>query len=298
MKRYIKASISPSAPDWLKRALTGRSYGGIKDKLLSKYHIALDRAEFTKEPTGPASIPIYLLQSDYGTEIYCPGANDDHTGYFNGRNRKFGSIAKSKLPEMAVDIVYVNTGDEGNTFSKRDKYEDPRRTYRYNSKQGDYAGQYQHAAYLGRDENGKEMYDDPKWSPAGMTPSNERKARDKSGYKIPSPAQMLTDYYSKFPERVTDKLDNVYEKILNLKDKLVAVDFNGPRGTNYGRDISDAYREFSRVVGDYRSLFEYLDENRQLKGGRSWDADYYIKEFSSKVRNIVSQIKEIEDMLQ
>lgn len=48
MKRYIKASISPSAPTWLRQELGDKRYGNeVKDKLLSKYHIAIDRANFT-----------------------------------------------------------------------------------------------------------------------------------------------------------------------------------------------------------------------------------------------------------
>lgn len=146
--------------------------------------------------------------------------------------------------------------------------------------------------YLGYDEG----YRDAGWSKAGKTPSNENRARDKSGYKIPSPSEMLTNYYSKFPERVTDKLDNVYEKIIDVRDMLMAADFNKPLDKPYSRDVySDAYREFSYVVQRYRSLFNYLDENRQLRGDD--DIEYYIREFASEVRNIVSELKEIKDMI-
>lgn len=299
MKRYIKASITSSAPDWLKRQLGGRFFGSIKDKLLTRYHIAIDRANFTHEPTSTAAIPIYLLETDYGKEVYCPGANDDDTAYINGRNRKLGSIAKSKLPEMAIDVVYVDPTDSANVFDPRQKYRDPRYSYRYNAKSGYYAGQYQHAKYLGRDENGNEMYEDPKWSPAGMIPSNESRARDKSGYIVPSPEQMLSNYYSKFPERVTDKLDNVYERMVKVRDKLMAADFNKPLDREYGPDVyRDAYRKFSDCIGEYRSLFNYLDANGKIKDDRGWgDASYYIKEFSKKVRDIVSELQEIDKLL-
>ena len=134
MKRYIRASIDPSAPDWLKKALAG-SFG---QNLVKRAQVALDKANFSKEPTGSNTLPIYLLQTDYSNSVYAPGVNDSEEATINGRWRKLGSIAKSKLPQMAIDTVYVDLDDPANKYERRTKYQDPRYEYRY-SDRGRYA---------------------------------------------------------------------------------------------------------------------------------------------------------------
>lgn len=288
MKRYVKASISESTPDWLKRKLVNRGWGNsFKQKFLDRYHIALDRATYEHTPsTYVNTIPIYLLSVDYGTTVYAPGVNDDDSESINGRYRKLGSIAKSKLPTMAEDIVYVTLSDE-NTFDKKDRYKDPRYTYRYSTR-GDYAGQYMKQEY---DSDTKE-YKDAGWSSTGKTPANESRARDKSGYKIPSPSERLTAYYTKFPERITNKVDNVYDKLVDVKSELVNADF---RSTDI--DISKAYRYFSDALSDYkRMLTDVAQQDRFSKNNVSID-DYFIRSISRTAQAITSRLNDVLDIL-
>lgn len=289
MKRYIHAAFDASIPSWLQRRLSSRFGDDLKSKLLKKYNIALDRAQFLDY--APAnSLPFYLLQSDYGTVVYVPGANDDTTAYFNGRSRKLGSLAKSKLPEIATDVVWLDLDDANNTFTKKARYEDPRYSYR-NSSRGTYAGQYQREPYLG---DGK--YGEKEWSKTGTTPSNERRARDKSGYKVPSPEEKIADYYSRFPERVTDKVDQVYDRIVEVKQKLMDADFNSPADYSHSDNYSEAYRTFSEVIYKYRALLNSLDSDRRLKQD-SWSGDYAIREFSQTISIIKDYLKEVEKLL-
>ena len=298
MKRYIKASITSSAPDWLRTEFTRRFGSDLKNKLISRYHIAIDKANFTSSPNSSSDIPIYYLQTDNWKEVYCPGANDDDTAYVNGRNRKLGSITKSKLSEMAIDIVYVDPTNPDNLIQKRERYQDPRYSYRYSSK-GEYVGQYQRQDYLGRGEDGESQYGPMYWSESGKTPSNESRARDKSGYKIPSPAQMISQYYKKFPDRITNKIDRIYDRMVDVRQQLMNVDFNNTLSDQrYENNHASVYRRFSEVISDYRKLFEYLDADRHLKNIDMFDGDsYYVSEMSKLIRSIQQDLNEIEAMI-
>ena len=290
MKRYVRSSIDSSAPAWLKKSLTAK-YGNFRSNLLKKFNVALDRANFLDyEPSG-RSLPIYLLQTDFGNEIYAPGVNDDSTVMINNRNRKLGSIAKSKLPDIAVDSVWIDLDDNSNFFEKKERYQDPRYTYRYNSR-GDYAGQYKKAPYLGNGEYGPET-----WSESGKLPSNERGARDKSGYKVPSPEQKIAEYYKKFPERVTNKVDDVYDRIIEVRQELMDIDINrNPK--EYGEDyFRRAYSYLSDAIYYYRQLLNSLDENRMLKG-RFWDGEYSFRDFSKTLSTIKDYLDDIEKMIE
>ena len=240
MKRYIRASLSESMPSWLRSRLSAKrgswEYNKFKDSLLKKYRIALDRAEFLDQPTSN-SLPVYLIRDDYGNAIYAPGINDDSTVTLSGRNRKLGAISKNTLPKYVDDVVYIDLDDPNNTFEKREKYQDPRYSYRHNER-GKYAGQYMKKKYMGHDEHFNSIYEDEGWSAKGMTPSNERRARDKSGYKVPSPEEMVAQYYIKFPERVTQKIDRVYNRMQYVKAELMAADFNGPNNREDRREFS------------------------------------------------------------
>lgn len=288
MKRYIKASISESTPDWLKKRLTSGSFNTFKTNFL-KRGIALDKATYTSEPTSSDDIPIYLLQVDYGQTVYSPGINDDATESINGRYRKLGSIAKSKLPDMAVDVVYLNVNDPANKAPFKDRYQDPRYSYRY-SRKGDYMGQYMMQDW------DSEIHDhvDVGWSNSGKTASNESRARDKSGYKVPSPEERISEYYEKYPNKIREKVDSVYEMLLETKKILMDADFNRPLDDRFYTDnIADAYQKFSRAINDYRKLLSSLDEN---KNSRS--IFYSRSSFGRSVSDIKSQIQEILDILE
>lgn len=293
MKRYIRSSFDASIPDWLRKQLSvGRK--GLKTDLISKYRIALDKAKFLDSPTAN-SLPVYLLNSNWGKIVYIPGVNDDETITINNRTRKLGSVAKSTLKDYIIDAVYVDLDDPNSTFATKERYRDPRYTYRYNAK-GEYAGQYKHAQYLGDGKYGPEV-----WEDSGKFPSNERRARDKSGYRVPSPQEKIAEYYTKFPQRMTDKIDAIYDSIIEVKQELMDADFNGPfdRDRQYNDaalNIASAYRMFSDVISRYRNLLSYLNSNREFRR-YNLDTDYYMKEFSNTIAYIKQDLKEIKKML-
>ena len=73
MKRYIRASISPDTPEWLRHDLA-RDFG--KD-LSRNYRIALDKVRFLDEdPKNGNSLVIYNIPTSYGSFAYAPGVND------------------------------------------------------------------------------------------------------------------------------------------------------------------------------------------------------------------------------
>lgn len=295
MKRYIRSSFDPSMPSWLKKPLTGGRLSNFRNAVLRdaflKKGIALDRAQFLDHDPGFGSQPIYLLQTDYGTEVYAPGINDDSTGYFNNRSRKFGSIAKSKLLDMSADVVWINMLDDSNKFSRKDRYQDPRYSYRSNPR-GDYAGQYKHARYLGRDEAGNEMYSPEEWSESGMTPRNESRARDKSGYKVPSPEQMITRFYEKYPEKLSSKVEDVYQEILDARDQIFAYDFRELGEDRYSSDVSNAYRNLSQAISEYRSMLGAIkDLERFLSRGNEIDT-YMLRHISQYITSIRTNLNE------
>lgn len=286
MKRYIKASFSESTPEWLKRRLQRKGFDSFKDKFLQKHRIALDKANYTSEPSSSKDIPIYLLKTDYSSTIYAPGVNDDETTYINDRYRKLGSIAKSKLPYMAEAVVYIDINDPANIAPQKERYQDPRYTYRY-SNQGSYAGQYKKRNY---NYDTKE-YEEGGWSDKGMTPSNESRARDKSGYKIPSPEQRLTEYYEKYPDRIRNKIDNVYDLLIETKQMLMDADFNTGLANRYYQDnIGTAYRRFSDAIYDYRKLLTELDSSGKLD-------EYNIRHFGQSISSLKRQITEVQELL-
>lgn len=285
MKRYIRASISESTPSWLRKSLQLRYGSSIKNKLIEKYHVALDRVKYEETPTSSSSVPIYLLETDYGTDVYMPGANDDDSASINGRYRKFGSIAKSKLPAMAVDTVYIDLEDPSNTFDKSDRYQDPRYTYRLNG-HGEYAGQYRKTRY--NSETGK--YEEAGWSSSGFRPRNERIARDKSGYQIPSPESRLLDFYTKYPERLTDKLDDLYQELNDTKQLLFDADFNKPFGNGYSTTYSNCMSRFSDAVYSYRSLLTEMQQTDKLNS-------YSLSRYTHLISNIRYELSRCKEEL-
>ena len=292
MKKYIKASLSESTPDWLLKKLNTR-YSTLKNKMLQKCNIALDKATYTDEKTSSECMPIYLLGVDYGTTVYIPGVNDDDSESINGRYRKLGSIAKSKLPEMAIDVVYIDLGDPNNIAPTKERYQDPRYTYRY-SPDGKYAGQYKKTRY---DRETHEEYPDG-WSEKGMTPANESRARDKSGYKIPSPEERLANYYSKFPNKITNKVDALYQKLLDTRQLLFEADFNSPARDRWDDtvniDYSKAYRKFADAVDDYREALRDL-KNLNLDDGVY--NSYEISRFANTITDIAGRVDDINKIL-
>jgi len=293
MKRYVRASMSGGLPDWASRALKSSRYGDdLGNKLVKRYNIALDKVQtLDHEPDG-RSLVMYLMPKYPGniTFVYIPGVNDDAEMQINGRWRKAGSVAKSKLPEMALDVAWIDLDDPNNTFAPRNKYQDPRYSYRYNSK-GDYAGQYKRTSY-NYDTHERE---DAGWSKSGMTPSDESRARDKSGYKVPRPEEMIQRFYTKFPERITDKIDSVYNQIKDTQSMLTEVDFNSP--VRYSSKYRNAYTRFGEAVDEYRQLLNSFGESQTSDFKRYGREDFIYSGLANSIRSIKSDLADVEKYL-
>lgn len=266
MKKYIRASIDPSCPDWLRRALTR---AGHARKFSNRYNLAADKVKFLDSPADQDSIPIYHLAGDYSSVAYIPGVNDDDDIVLNGRTRRLKSIAKSKLNDLSDDIVWVDVHDEKSELPVKQRYYDPRYNYRY-STHGNYSGQYKRG---------------DKWSNAGAFPSNEIRPRDKSGYKVPSPDEMITEYYRRYSDRITEKVDSIYQEILEAKEYLSSQEFNTPNLS--GNSFQNAYRDLGNAIQYYRELLSLLDTDQSV---RAVDKDYYTRRTVNFLRKIKSEI--------
>lgn len=289
MKRYIRASFDPSMPDWLKAKFDDR-FSDLGRTFVRKYGLALSDVEFLDEPTEN-SIKIYKLVGDRGiTKVYIPGVNEDEEISINGRWRKLGNIAKSKLDAMAEDIAYIDRSSAPKRPTDRG-YKDPRFRYgRWDGPKGAYAGQYKRA-------NGE-------WSAAGDRGASERLYRDKSGYQIPTPEMQLARYYKIFPEKITQKVDAIYERILEVKDKVLSPDIiNSPRRHDEQMDPGNAMYRLRDAIDTYRSLLN--DMESWSKGPKSdWDEgekQYYQKRMvetvTDSIKNISDNLNEAEHLL-
>ena len=285
--KSIKASISVSTPDWLYKWLTGTN-GRV---LVDKYKVRLDNVEFVDEEPSGRFLPIYKINYDNWNIIYIPGVNDDYEIQINGRWRKLKSIAKSKLPEISEDILYIDLDNPNNTFAAKERYRDPRYQYRYTDK-GKYAGQYKRQIYNPETRG----YDEGEWSTMGMTPSNESRARDKSGYKVPSPDEMINRFYTKFPEKITEKVDSVYGQIKDVQAELMNADFNN--SARYSTKYRNAYARFGDAVDTYRGLLREMDllnKDNTAEKVRSWEFGSALKSISSIKSDLKDVIKYLDE---
>lgn len=289
MKKYIRASISPSTPEWLKSALTTKYGNALRREFLETAHLALDKANYSPTRTSDSDLAIYLIHTDYGDEIYSPGVNDDKRVYINGRNRALGSIAKAKLSDFIIDEVFVDRDDKSSfTDRSKERYQDPRYTYRHSPK-GEYAGQYKDRPYLGGGEYGEET-----WSKNGRTPSNESRARDKSGYIVPSPESRLKDFYTKFPEKMTSKVDDLYQELLQLRQEVFDADINAEPDGYYSTPGSvAAYKELARAVEQYQDILRTL----RMEGAGLFSDKYGIRSFSDSCVRLRRQMEETRRVL-
>lgn len=281
--KKISASFDPSMPSWLRRDVQAR-YGSIRNKFAKSYDLA--NAKFSDFPVDSNWIPIYLID---GTS-YIPGVNDNDTVMINGRQRTLGKIAKSRLDELADDVVYMDL--ESAQKSEKEKYRDPRRDYRKgDSKQGDYAGQTYHPgwkSYSGEEHPGR-------WSTLPK--------RDKSGYEIPDPTKMLKDYYSKPGNigKLSNKVADIYERIVDTRNELLSLDFsdfknigNESSSTAYGNALNrlgDAIRDYSMM---YQKLPYVL---KALNPDGSYNSDYDTYFLRGSLQDLLHDIKVIKSRL-
>lgn len=173
MKRYIKGAFSPSTPNWLKDVLNKNYFYWTKDELIHNLHLKLNTANFLDTPTEN-SIPVYLIETDNGLDIYVPGYNDDHYINIGGRFRMLGNIRKKILNERTLAVVYLDMDDPDN-FDNSNHYRNPRYDYDIDVKHGKYAGQQKDKVFKDR---GWRTFEYPV-------------KRDKSGYVIPDRSNMI-----------------------------------------------------------------------------------------------------------
>lgn len=269
MKRYIKASFDSTIPSWLKAEFDSRSH--LAKKFVNKYRVALSDVEFFVTPTGN-SLPIYKI----GNKVYIPGVNDDDETRINDRWRKFGAIAKSKLSDLADDVVYIDLS--ANKIANKESYQDPRFSYTRSDPRGHYAGQYYNKS--------KDRWDT-------VLPSNEIRSRDKSGYQIPSPESQFTRYYQKFPEKITQKVDKVYNRILEVKDKVLDPNLiNTPRDRDEQMSIGNAIYRLRDAIDGYRTLLAELKNFDEAVNSEY--SDYAISEYSNAIGKISDSLDEAE----
>jgi hypothetical protein len=107
-----------------------------------------------------------------------------------------------------------------------------------------------------------------------MIPSNESRARDKSGYKVLRPEEMIQRFYTKFPEKITEKIDSVYDQIKDVQTQLLGADFNSP--TRYSSKYRNAYARFGDAVDEYRTLLNSFGNRSadDLKNANRYDFIY------------------------
>ena len=275
--KNIKASFDPSMPDWLKDAIT-RKYGQtVPGNKVSKI-FDLSKAKFLDTPTKH-SIPIYYIDET----VYIPGVTDGYQVLVNGRVRQLGNIAKSKLPELADDIVYVDL-DQAPPVNK-ERYEDPRREYsKYrHGVESEYAGQ-QHSYYSGE------------WTTFT--------GRDKSGYKIPDPRTMLYNYYSQPGNigKISNRLADTFDILNDIKTRIFDIDISDPanlgktaNSTAYGNMMSrfgDAVEDYSRAYAEVKELISDLEN-----GGEESTSEYTLKNILDDIRGARSRAKDVERYL-
>lgn len=282
MYRYIKASFDPSIPSWAKPAL---SAGTIGDDFVRQYNVPLSEVQFYTEEI-PNSVPIYLLETDYADVVYIPGVNDDRTEFFNNRQRKLGSLGKSTLNKLAKDIVWV---DVSNKLAPSKGYQDPRFIYdRYSRKgKGEYGGQYYNqpwTSYTGEEHPGQ-------WSPEGRKGRNERHVRDKSGYVIPDPRDMLADYYTRFPDRLTNKLDDLKNKLISARDILFSEDLLVREDDPYDSSLSNAMRRYADAVHSYKAILNNIKHQTEDASDPYMKA-YYFKDTINKIDSVKQDVND------
>jgi hypothetical protein len=277
--KNIKASFDPSMPDWLKNVIT-RGFDLISGDKVSKI-FDLSNAEFLDTPTKH-SIPIYYIDG----VVYIPGVNDGYNVQVNGRFRQLGNIAKSKLPKLADDIVYVDL-DQAPPVNK-ERYEDPRREYsKYrHGVESEYAGQ--HPSYYSGE-----------WTTFT--------GRDKSGYKIPDPRKMLYNYYSQPGNigKISNRLADTFDILNDIKTRIFDIDISDPTNlgrsaysTAYGNMMSrfgSAVEDYSRAYADVKELISNL-ENGDVNSTSEY-TDYTLKNILDNIRGARSRAKDVERYL-
>lgn len=284
--RYIRASLSPSVPNWLREFINNPHSDRY---VLHKLGVKLDTANFSDRPTGN-SLSIYLIEADDEDVLYIPGVNDDdNTFRFNGRRKAIGSLGKRELANRTKDVIYLDRDDPANFDKKPDsaRYTDPRYGRGFPSSHGFHRGAY----------GGQTKLNDGRW-----TESGDGFRRDKSGYAIPDPEERIKKYYERFPEKMTDKIDSLYEELMELQREIYSQDWisdiNSPDYSSRSYASQGAIYSFKRAVDDYKALLKIIDqETGEFRYNRVMNRKYAADDFATAVDAVRQRIRDVKNIL-
>ena len=238
--KRVEEAYDPSIPDWLKKDKRDLGTKGTNMRNF-KSELDLSNAQFVPLDELSNTDPIWK-DTDYIKIFNTPNgvyATDGDKTYISDwddtyydsndhyRTKHFSKLSRKNLINMATDIGYIKKSDtpmSDTNARKYGRYKDPREN------SGKYAGQYK--------------YDD-KWK--------TREGRDKSGYEIPEPSELLSKYYTvEGIDDIKPVLNKYYNKVKSLMDEITALDFR-----QFGK--SDSLYSESRLYSDLRELVDYYN---------------------------------------
>lgn len=254
MVKYVKASFNPNLPDWFLAELNAK-YSSLRWDLDARGY-DLNNLVIAKGNSNSGDvIPVYLIKN----KVYIPNIYGmSQTIILDGRNRRLDKLSQSKLSDLADDLFYLDLG--ASKKASKEHYDDPR----HGGFSGGYAGQ--------------EMGSDGKW----VTP----RGRDKSGYLIPDPKALLTKYYMKDSNKLLNRVEKVYQELVELKDALMSYDLKFIPENTYSTEYQNALSYFGSAARNYRILYNDLAnlDDEDLGSSRT-------------VYNCISKANEISDTI-
>lgn len=252
MKRYIKASYQ-NFPSWLVEALDNPANKYNRNKLGSST-IDLHNAEFqevssisNRDPR--LTDPDYKLVIKFPTSVvsnndglYIPGFIGDDVTIYDDNYRNKGRMKDQSRKWMIdnaehIGFIYMPHSRK----APKTRYKDPRYS----------TDRWGNAHY-----EGQRRSDGAWWKPYN---------RDKSGYAIPDPRDLINRLYDINKDNYAQVLDRYYEKVMRLKDRITSIDFRGEAPdvadsnvmysySDHSREISRAWRYFGEVIESYNAL--------------------------------------------
>lgn len=298
--KKVEEAYDPSIPDWLKGGRSGSKMQDFKGTfdLSNAQYIPLNKDEFTNtDPIWKDSDYIKIFNTPEG--VYATDGTRDYIGKYqdiyygtdkNGkyRQKRFSNTSRKNLIDMATDIGYIKKSDveDSDTNARKyGRYKDPRTDNR-----GNYVGQ---------------KYSD--YSDTWLTGNG----RDKSGYKIIDPKNMMARYYNvEGIEDVQKVLDRYYNKLIEIRDEIISLDFRKFNDNSFGMGAS-LYHYFQGAIEDYNHLAnkceekikriakngipEYYDSFADYFNSEDSDITYWKKELSDEILTLKSNLKKTKE---
>lgn len=254
--KKVEEAYDPSIPDWLKKDKRNLSTSGTNMRDF-KSEIDLSNAQFVPLDELSNTDPIwrdtdYIKIFNTPNGIYATDGEKDYISewddtYYDSddhyRTKHLSKLSRKNLINMATDIGYIKKSDtpESDTNARKyGRYEDPRKgrrtTWGYNA--DEYAGQVKNNK--GEWETGQD--------------------RDKSGYEIPDPSELLAKYYKVDGiDDVKVVMDRYYKKVKSIVDDVMSLDFRKFQGDFISND-SYIYSNLHDLVNYYnRFVYEGKD---------------------------------------